>query len=469
MAGRPYARLKSPVRRTRGPLALFSAALASSLIVAVPAAAAPATGAGTVLAKSAASTAGIAEDDLLARLRAVPGLRVVSVKKGRAKGYKDYTLTFTQPVDHRNPRGGTFQQRLTLSHRSVDRPVVLYTSGYFMPEKVWLQEPAYALDANQLSVEHRFFGASLPKRKDWAKLDIWQEASDEHAIVEALKQVYGGAWIGTGASKGGMTAVYHHRFYPGDLDGVVAYVAPNDAVNADDRVYERFFTTVGTSSCRAALRTVQREALKRRKSLVPRLTAMARREGLTFRRTIGTADRSFELSVLDSAWTFWQYFRQQDCKDIPGEKASDAAIFRWVDKIQTWELYTDQGLEPYLPYYYQAATQLGWASLSFAHLKGLTRYPGLYQPNSVLPASLRSGFDGRAMRDVDAWVTRQASRMMFVYGGRDPWSAERFTPKGTDCHVFVAPHANHGASISRLSSRDFAEATDTLRRWARLT
>ncbi|WP_260615706.1 hypothetical protein [Microbispora sp. KK1-11] len=30
---------------------------------------------------------------------------------------------------------------------------------------------------------------------------------------------------------------------------------------------------------------------------MPRLTALAKREGLTFRRTIGTAERSFELTA----------------------------------------------------------------------------------------------------------------------------------------------------------------------------
>jgi hypothetical protein len=56
--------------------------------------------------------------------------------------------------------------------------------------------------------------------------------------------------------------------------------------------------------------------------------------------------------------------------------------------------------------------------------------------------------------------------MMFVYGANDPWSAERFTPSRKDSHLYVAPGANHGASIAGLTETDRQAATATLRRWA---
>ena len=49
---------------------------------------------------------------------------------------------------------------------------------------------------------------------DWEVLDIFQAAADHHRIVAALKSIYSGARINTGHSKGGMTAVFHRRFYP---------------------------------------------------------------------------------------------------------------------------------------------------------------------------------------------------------------------------------------------------------------
>ncbi|MFF4774266.1 S28 family serine protease [Microtetraspora fusca] len=412
------------------------------------------------------ASAAAVEDELLVKLKAIPGLTVVS--ETRPSGYRFFVLSFAQPVDHRDPSKGTFQQRFTLLHRSADAPVVLATGGYGLPVNpgASLTEPTRLLSGNQVSVEHRFFRTSRPAPADWSKLDIWQEASDEHRIVEALKTIYSGKWIQTGASKGGMTSVYHRRFYPDDLAGVVAYVAPNDRVNPSDKAYDDFFANVADATCRTALDDVQKEALKRRDRLVPKLEEFAARNGLTFARSLGTADRSFEMTVLDTVWAFWQYSRVSDCARVPAATASDDAIYKWIDDIAGFSFYTDQGIEYYVPYYYQAANQLGWPSLKFKHLKGVARYPDLYRASSVLPPELPAAHDPKWMLDVDHWVRKESSQMMFIYGENDPWSAEKFTPSGNDSYLYVAPGANHGASISQLSPTERDAATATLRRWA---
>lgn len=406
------------------------------------------------------------QDPLLDRLAAIPGLTVVS--ESQPGGLRFFVLTMTQPVDHRRPHEGTFEQRLTLLHRSETAPVVLYTGGYGLPVSPTASqtEPTRLLAANQVSVEHRFFRSSRPEPADWDTLDIWQQASDEHRIVQALRTIYGGRWIQTGASKGGMTSVYHRRFYPGDVDGVVAYVAPNDRVNPADHAYDAFFEKVSDASCRAALNGVQREALKRRDRLVARFAAEAEQNGYTFGQSLGTVDRSFEMTVLDVVWAFWQYSDESQCANVPPVTATDDEIYDWIDSVAGFSFYTDQGIAYYVPYYYQAATQLGWPSPRFEHLRGLLRHPGLYQPNSVLPRELRSRHDPRPMLDVDHWVRTASTRMMFIYGENDPWGAERFTPSRRDSYLYVAPGANHGANISRLTEADRQAATATLMRWA---
>src|SRR4029079_2939256 len=98
-------------------------------------------------------------------------------------------------------------------------------------------------------------------------------------------------WISTGASKGGMTSVYHRRFYPRDLDGVAAYVAPNDVVNRSDDAYDRFFDTVGTDpACRTNWDNFQREAFLRRTDLVNMYEAFAAANGRTFNQVFSSAD-----------------------------------------------------------------------------------------------------------------------------------------------------------------------------------
>ena len=409
--------------------------------------------------------------DIADQLRAVPG--VTSLQEGTAPaGYRFFVMTFRQPADHTRPSGPAFDQRITLLHRDASRPMVLYTSGYNVSTGPSRSEPTRLVDGNQLSVEQRFFTPSRPEPADWSKLEIWQAATDHHRLVQAFRTVYAGKWLSTGASKGGMTSVYHRRYYPGDVNGTIAYVAPNDAINAEDSRYTRFFRTVGTPECRAALLAVQRAALgPKRAELLARLQATAAEQGLTFEHTIGTADRSLELTVLDTPWAFWQYGSQDLCATVPPASASADALYDWIDGVAGWTFYTDEGIAPYIPYYFQAGTQLGFPLPSFRDLRGLTRYPGLYEPRAIVPRELPMRFEPLRMLDVDLWVRLKGSRLLFVYGGADPWGSEPFqlSPLTRDSLWYEVPGGNHGSNIAALTPAQQVTATAAVQRWAGAT
>ncbi|GGO89155.1 S28 family serine protease [Wenjunlia tyrosinilytica] len=407
------------------------------------------------------------QEDILAKIKAIPGMTVIS-ESPTDPGYRFFLLSYKQPIDHRKPWKGTFEQRLTLLHKSQSRPMVLHTSGYNVRTAPFRSEPTQLIDGNQISVEQRFFTPSRPAEPaDWSKLDIWQAATDHHRLVKALKKIYPGPWISTGASKGGMTSVYHHRFYPHDVDGTVAYVAPNDVVNDEDSAYDKFFRTVGTKECRDALDAIQREALVRRDEIVKKYQAWAESEGRTF-TVVGSADKAYENVVMDLVWTFRQYSGESACGDVPATTASTDAIYSFVDDVSGFDAYTDQGLSPYTPYYYQAGTQLGAPAIHPPLLKDLQRYPGTYVPRSYVPREIPMRFERHAMADVDRWVRGHGSRLLFVYGDSDPWGAEPFRlGHGTrDSARYFAPGANHGANISKLVPADRTAATADLRRWA---
>ncbi|MFC7343321.1 S28 family serine protease [Saccharopolyspora griseoalba] len=405
-------------------------------------------------------------EDVADRLAEVPGLTVVG-ERPTEPGFRLFDLTFTQPADHRDPRSGTFEQRMTLLHRETASPAVLHTTGYGLPSKVSRTEPTRLIDGNQVTLEHRFFTPSRPDPADWNDLDVWQSATDEHRVIEALKSVYDQEWITTGASKGGMTAVYHRHFYPRDVDGTVAYVAPNDVDNERD-AYDRFLADVGTPECRSALTELQREALRRRDELTARFHAHTDSEGLTFDRIIGDVDRGLEMVVLDAPWAFWQYRGPQDCGQVPASDASTEEIYRFLDETVQFSFYTDQGIEPYVPYYYQAGTQLGWPDVSDDHLADLLHHRELSQPRNLVPREIPMRFEPGAMERVDAWVRGAGSQLMFVNGGADPWSAEPFElgPGSRDSHSYLVPGANHGADIAGLPDDQRSEAEATVRRWA---
>ncbi|WP_405544778.1 aminopeptidase [Streptomyces goshikiensis] len=422
-------------------------------------------GAAGFTAQAATAAGPAAGADVKDQILAVPGMSLVEEKP--YPGYRFFVLNYTQPVDHKNPWKGTFQQRLTLLHKDTSRPTVFFTSGYNVNTSPRRSEPTTIVDGNQVSLEYRFFTPSRPDPANWANLDIWQAASDQHRIFTALKKIYTKNWLATGASKGGMTATYYERFYPRDMDGVVAYVAPNDVVNNEDSAYDRFFTKVGTKECRDKLNAVQREALVRRDALEVKYAATAAQNGWTF-NTVGNLDKAYEAVVLDYVWAFWQYSLLSDCGGIPtAATATDQEIWDSIDTISGFSAYTDQGLETYTPYYYQAGTQLGAPTIKLPHLGSLSRY-GYQGPRNFVPRDIPMSFQPKAMTDVDNWVRENANQMLFVYGQNDPWGAEPFhLGYGVrDSYVMIAPGANHGASVSKLLDGERTLATAKILQWA---
>ncbi|MFC9295926.1 S28 family serine protease [Streptomyces sp. NPDC057011] len=422
-------------------------------------------GAAGATAQAATAAQPAAATDIKDQILGIPGMSLIEEKP--YPGYRFFVLNYEQPVDHRQPWKGTFKQRLTLLHKDVSRPTVFFTSGYNVNTNPRRSEPTTIVDGNQVSLEYRFFNPSRPTPANWANLDIWQAASDQHRIFTALKKIYTKNWLATGGSKGGMTATYFERFYPRDMDGVVAYVAPNDVVNKEDSAYDRFFAKVGTKECRDKLNAVQREALVRREPLEAKYAAAAAENGWTF-TTIGNLDKAYEAVVLDYVWAFWQYSLLADCASIPtAATASDQEIWDTVDAISGFSAYTDQGLETYTPYYYQAGTQLGSPDIKQPHLDGLSRY-GYQPPRNFVPRDIPMTFQPQVMRDVDTWVRNNAHQMLFVYGQNDPWGAEPFRLGygARDSYVMIAPGANHGANVAKLLDGEKALATAKILQWA---
>ncbi|HLU65517.1 MAG TPA: S28 family serine protease, partial [Kofleriaceae bacterium] len=269
-----------------------------------------------------------APGDLVEALEDIPGMLVA--EQPIDPPYRFFHLLYEQPVDHGDPDGARFQQRITLLHVDPEAPTILHTTGYYLYEEPFAAEITYLTGGNQVHVEQRYFEPSRPEPADWSLLTIEQAAADHHRIVEALRPLYPGPWVATGASKGGMTSVYHRRFYPDDIDVTIAYVAPH-SLAAEDPRYEPFVDEIGDPACAAALRAAQAEALGRRGALEAMAGELAAAEGYTFDR-LGLA-RAVEFAAVESRFTFWQYGGADGCPQVPTAMSSDAEVFAWLEEI----------------------------------------------------------------------------------------------------------------------------------------
>ncbi|MCP4601983.1 MAG: aminopeptidase [Proteobacteria bacterium] len=412
-------------------------------------------------------------EDILDQLRAIDGLRVVE-NPISYPGYRYFILHYRQPADHDDPDGATFNQYMTLLHKSPDAPMVMITEGYSLSIDSSRTELTLLLEANQLAVEHRYFANSRPRPADWSLLTIEQSAADHHRIITALKPIYPEAWITTGQSKGGMTSVFHRRFYPDDVNGSVPYVTPIMFGLPDERFID-FLKNTGEPECREKIHSIQVEALVRREAMLGLMQTSLTTQFLTFSR-VGGRVNAFEITVNELSFSFWQYHGIEDCSSVPPTSATNPRIFNFIDDRSGFYSFSDITFEFMSPFYYQAAAELGYPVNYMDHIADLFETDLLGTDQSflnegILPKNAEPPtFNPQAMLDIADWIATEGSQLMFIYGEFDPWTAAAVDlGDATDSHVFIAPLGTHGAAISDLVTADHALAMETLERWTGVT
>ena len=179
-------------------------------------------------------------DEVSKKLETLPGVSdvYIEINEESEKEEKVYFFNYEQLIDHKNPAAGTFKQRLCMKYVSQEAPVVLYTHGYEMADsahQIRSINLATHLNANLLSVEHRYFNKSLPEAADNLNFTyLWtdQAAADLHAVVSMMKNNFfkQNKWISTGISKDGITtalyAYYSDKNGWDDIDLYVPFCAP---------------------------------------------------------------------------------------------------------------------------------------------------------------------------------------------------------------------------------------------------
>lgn len=376
---------------------------------------------------------------------------------------KTFELQIYQPIDHEHPEKGHFYQRVFLTHKGFDKPMVMYISGYNQ-NGIYYDELSKILDANQLSIEHRYFGTSLPDSIDYQYLNLEQATADLHRINQLLKQIYHGKWASTGISKGGATTIFYKYFYPDDVDAAVPYVAPIDRAYEDERIYS-FLDNVGTKATRDKIFEFQIRLFKNRDKIMPLLKAYAQGAGLTF--SYLTFDQAFEYTILEYPFAFWQ--NGSSSEDIPSNRASIEDCFFYLNKVAGFRAFSDQDIDAFLPHYYQSATQMGYYGYRTEpfkkYIKALPLYP---HPNAaIVPQHIPTPFDASLLKKINAWLPVHGNKLMYVYGGDDTWTATAvpYSDK-IDAVWFILKGKNHRtARYTQMSSAEKAIYIATLEKW----
>ena len=388
-------------------------------------------------------------NDILEKLRSLTGLTVTEISS--YYGYpRAFRIDITQPVDHNNPGGQQFQQRMYLSHVDETMPMVFAPSGYQASERS-SQEIAGILQTNCLNVTHRYFDDAKPDPLDWQYLTIQQAAADHHRIVTIMKTVYTGPWVSSGASKSGMTPLYHKYFYPDDVRAVIAYVSPFMFSTGDER-FPIYLASIGTEQDWTLIHDFQRRLLMNRDVLVDLFVNWFQNRGYTIS---GNVEARFEGAVLGYDWSFYQR-HIYDTSQIPGPDATPETMLAHLAEVISMENDSDEGNEFYKPWVYQAFTQIGYPARDFNRLTDLLNYDPDDDGEWFLEAfGTELVYDSNLMQDIYNWVRTQGNNIIFIYGSDDPWTGGAVELTGeTNAIMIIREGEDHGVRIGDLLEPD---------------
>lgn len=371
-----------------------------------------------------------------------------------------YTLFIRQNIDHENPKAGTFTQKLYLSHFHDSLPTVMVTEGYGARGN-YLSEPARIIGANQIIVEHRYFGESAPDSMNWAQLTTANAAADHHHIYEAFAKFYQNHWISTGISKGGQTSIFYKYYYPEDMHISMPYVAPLNLEQEDVRI-NWFLRHVGTVKENAIILNYQRLMLQNFDSIFPVFEGVAEKNKQEFAINDTAA---YEFMVLEFPFSYFQW-GSFALDSIPTEVLSAQKMMKPMFDLGLVRFYLKSTLDELMPFMVQAYRELGYYDYDLDSLQPYLRKVENSSNIAFVPEELRFDYDAEIMNKVYDFIHNEGNRMIFIYGELDPWNSTSVNPDSrTDAIKLVLPRGSHSTRIRHFSKEQQTMIKEQLQNW----
>ena len=407
-------------------------------------------------------------DSLIEKLQDISSISDLRTLESKDKLEK-LVCNIEQRLDWDNEAASHFKQRIIVKHRGFDKPTVMVTEGYgaaYALSPSYQEELSTLLDANLVFVEHRYFLESTPKPCNWDYLTVENSAGDYHHIRESLGRVYSGKWFTTGISKGGQTTLFYRTFYPEDVDGSVAYVAPLNKSLEDGR-HQPFLKGIKQKEACEAVKNFQLEVLKRRKTIQPLFEAYCQKKGYSFRVPMNEV---YDLTALEYEFAFWQW--GDDYKKIPSHEAPDSVFCKFLVKACEPDYFSPASANT--PFNVQAMREIGYYGYDTKPFKDLLtiKHTEGYMRRTMIPDSLTYiEFDTNLYEKVNHFLDEEDCPMIFIYGENDPWTASGVTwlreKDKKEMHVFIDPEGSHRARIRTMPEETQKEIMSILKNWIR--
>ncbi len=391
---------------------------------------------------------------------------VVSIEKREPISHfnENFEIWFEQPIDHDDLNKGTFRQRVFLGFENLQKPVIVELQGYgIYTEKAG--ELAAKYEANQLTIEHRYFNNSKPEEIDWNTLTIENAAKDQAIIIDAIRDaIYPNSkFITTGISKGCQTTMAHRRFFPNNVDASVCYVGPLNYQREDPRVYH-FLKTVGTKEERKQIKQFQDLCFENRSSLLEILIKTAKEHHMSWE--FGE-ENAIDYTILEYSFAFWQWGNK--IEDIPSKNATPQEIYNHLVEVVGYGFFESKSVDDLQPYFWAALTQQGIYGYETAPFKKYLQTEEVYKFDWAFPEGITIKYDLKPMQEIKSYLDDSAEKILFIYGEYDAWSATAVDLSSTaperEMYKFVKSKGSHTTRINSFNKEEQKEIYEIIDSW----
>lgn len=391
---------------------------------------------------------------------------IVSIEKRPTVSHFDenYELWFEQLVDYKDSTKGTFRQRVFLGFENPSQPVIVELRGYGIGSES-AGELASHYNANQLTIEHRYFNDSRPEEIDWNTLTVKNAAKDQAIIIDAIRDaLYPKAkFISTGISKGCQTTMAHRSYFPQNVDGCVCYVGPLNFKREDDRIYT-FLENVGTPDERAKVKAFQDLCFENRAALLEILKEKAKEKDMSWEFGV---EKAIDYSILEYSFAFWQW--GADFETIPSAAASPEEIYKHLFDVVGYGFFEEHAVENLQPYFWAALTEQGIYGYKTMPFEKYLHTDKTYTFDWAFPEGITKEYNLKPMQRIKSFLDSTAEKMLFIYGEDDIWSATAVDlPENAnkrEMYKYVKPNGDHKTRIESFDSEKKKEIYSIIDSW----
>ena len=391
---------------------------------------------------------------------------IVSIEKRPNVSHFDenYVLWFEQLIDHNDSTKGRFRQRVFLGFENPAQPVIVELSGYGIGSEN-AGELASHYNANQLSIEHRYFNDSRPEEIDWNTLTVENAAKDQAIIIDAIRNaLYPKAkFISTGISKGCQTTMAHRSYFPKNVDACVCYVGPLNFDREDPRIFE-FLKNVGPAEERAKVKDFQELCFENRSALLEILKAKATEKGMSWEFGV---EKAIDYSILEYSFAYWQW--GTDPNTIPLKPASAEVIYEHLFDVVGYGFFEEHAVENLQPYFWAALTEQGIYGYETIPFQKYMHTDKMYTFDWAFPDDITKVYDLKPMQRIKTFLDSNAEKMLFIYGENDAWSstAVELTENANkrELYKFVKAKGDHKTRIKSFDAETQKKIYDIIDSW----